>query len=80
MPSNEGGINTEIISRHDISGYSYAITSPYFPTEFRSYRGQGAGVEFVQNILKEGNRLNIIIKEANAEMIYGEKEKQAHAN
>ena len=43
--TDEKDRNTEKISWHDISGYSYAITSPYFPTEFRSYRGQNRGID-----------------------------------
>ena len=62
------------ISKHEISGYSYCITSPYFPTEHKSYRGKDAGERFVKKIGYEGSRLNKLIKGANAKMVFGEKE------
>ena len=61
--------NTKKISKHEISGYSYCITSPYFPTEYRSYRGRDAGQRFVKKIGYEGSRLNKLIKGANAQIM-----------
>jgi hypothetical protein len=66
--------NTKKISKHEISGYSYCITSPYFPTEHKSYRGKDAGERFVKKIGFEGSRLNKLTKGANAKMLFGEKE------
>ena len=65
---------TKKISRHDISGYGYAITSPFEKTEFKHYRGKDAGSKFMKNIMKEGARLQKKIRDANAPMIFGTEE------
>ena len=67
---------TKKISRHDISGYGYAITSPFEKTEFKTYRGKDAGPIFMKNIMKEGARLQKKIKDANAPMIFGPEEEK----
>ena len=38
---------------HVCSGFSYTVTSPYFPKKVKTYRGEDAGEKFLRNILEE---------------------------
>ena len=48
--------------------------SPYYPTVYKKYRGKDAGEKRMKNLMKEGAILAKKIKNANAPMIFGEKE------
>ena len=57
VKDSENKKKTKKISRHDISGYGYAITSPFEATEFKQYRGKDAGSKFLKNMMEGGARL-----------------------
>ena len=44
---------TKKITKHVCSGFTYTVTSPYFPTRTCTYRGQDAGERFLHDIIKE---------------------------
>ena len=58
---------------HELSGYS---KSPYEETKIYHHRGDDAGEVFLKKLESLGKELYKKIKNANAEMIYGEKEKE----
>ena len=51
---------------HDVSGFTYTVTSPHFPNKVKTYRGEDAGEVFLRNVLEEEKKifkmLNIIEK------------------
>ena len=61
---------------HEISGYSLCVKSPYEEDIMMSYRGVDAGQMFLSSIQSLSKELKRKIRHANAEMIYGEKEKR----
>ena len=61
---------------HEISGYSICVKSPYEQDQMCSYRGEDAGKVFIGHIVSLCQELDQNIFKANADMIYGEKEKQ----
>ena len=74
---DEQNKNTKKLNKHEISGYTYCITSPFEKTEYRTNRGKDAGEKFMNNILREGNTISKKIKEVNAPMKFGDKEKNS---
>ena len=38
---------------HEASGFSYTVTSPFFPNRVKTYRGEDAGEMFLRKILEE---------------------------
>ena len=75
----EDGKNKSIkkINKHEICGYGYSVVSPYYPTEYKQYRGKDAGEKLLNNLMMEGANLTKKIKNANVPMIFGEKEDKA---
>ena len=68
-----------MIQIHEICGYSLCVKSPYEKDMRESYRGKDAGYRFLAHIQALGKDLKKKIGNANAKMIYGEKEKKKFA-
>ena len=65
---------------HEICGYSLCVKSPYQKDMRVSYRGKDAGYRILTYIQCLSMELKKKIGNANAEMIYGEKEKKEFEN
>ena len=61
-------------SIHEISGYNLKIVSPYFETETYQATGPNSGAEFVKKIEELSEELHEKIQDANAPMIFTEKD------
>ena len=61
---------------NEISGYSLWVKSPYEDDQIQNHRGDDSGKVFIAHIQSLGKELRRKIGNANAEMIYGEKEKE----
>ena len=60
----------EKISMHSVSGFCFAIVSPFFKTEFFSYCGKDAGIRFLKKIFLEEKRLlNILANDVKMETL-----------
>ena len=64
------------MNKHEISGYGYSVISPYHPTVYKQYRGKDAGEKLLNNLMREGAILTKTVKNANAPMIFSEKEEK----
>ena len=61
---------------HEIFGYSLCVKSPYEDDQIYHHKGDDSGKHFIAHIQSLGKELRRKIGNANAEMIYGEKEKE----
>ena len=61
---------------HEISGFNITVVSPYEKTQYISHRGHDAGEVFMGKMEKLSDELYSKIKNANAEMIYTDKDKE----
>ena len=71
---NEGDSEKGIKQIHTISGWSICVKPPY-EKDIRSYTGDHAGEHFIGTLQCLSKELKKKIGDANAQMIYGEKEK-----
>ena len=76
MINKNGNSEKGIKQLHEISGYSLCVKSPCQEDIRVSYRGKDAGYRFLGYIQCLSKELKRKIRHANAEMIYGEKEKR----
>ena len=77
---NEDDSENGIQQIDNISGWSICVKSPYEKDIRRSSRGDNAGQLFIGNLQSLGKELKKKIGDANAKMIYGEKEKGEFEN
>ena len=75
MENDEKKTSTKL-NKHEICGYGYSVVSPYFPTVYKHYRGKDAGEKLLNNLMREGAILTKKVKNANAPMIFSEKEEK----
>ena len=54
---NNSGQKTETLCNHIDCGYSFVTISDFFPPNFQVFRGQNAGEQFLDEILKERDRI-----------------------
>merc|ERR1712239_24940 len=56
--SNPDISSTDVKSIHQCSGFQYTVVSPHFPQRSVKYKGENAGVKFLQSILEEEKVIN----------------------
>merc|ERR1712030_211403 len=56
--SNPDISSTDVKSIHQCSGFSYTVVSPHFPQRSVKYKGENAGVKFLESILEEEKVIN----------------------
>ena len=61
---------------HEISGFNISVVSPYEQTQSISHRRDKAGEVFMSKVEKLSGQLYTKIKNANAEMVYTDKDKE----
>ena len=67
--------NTDKHTKHEASGFTFYTVSPYFPPNIVTYMGADAGKVFLEKILEEEERLNILMEETDKEMEMTSKDK-----
>ena len=69
LNKEETNINTEKLTRHDITGYGDCVISPYQGSRYEHYRGSHAGEHFLDKLKNEKIKIFKWIEENENDMI-----------